>query len=294
MRPIDTGNFIHSVLQTLAPEIGTLADKAAVGKRANEISKEMLLTPAYSSLSDSKSGEYTAAELIKEAEAVSLGMYEQLANSGFKVEKCESRCEINLNGGVKINGRIDRVDSCGDMVRIIDYKTGSVDASATNYYMGLKLQLPLYLSAAAQGRRAVAAYYFPASVEYKSKADGVFRLQGFMDGSDDVVSTSDGTVQPKQKSAYFDAYLSGKKIDSAMDADTFADFLKYSVLVARNGADEMLEGNVTPSPSADACKYCKAGGSCGFAAGVDGEGRSHRTVKCSEIANIVKKARGDE
>lgn len=294
MRPLDTGNFIHSVLQTLAPEIGSLSSGDEVLARAREISELTLNTPAYASLKDSKSGEYTASALIKEAGAVSLGMYEQLKNSGFKVEKCETRCEIPLGDGVRINGRIDRVDSCGDMVRIIDYKTGTVDASATKYYMGLKLQLPLYLSAAAEGRRAVAAYYFPASVEYKNKADGVFRLQGFMDGSDEVVSASDSTLEPKKKSAYFDAYLSGKKMDCAMETETFADFIKYSALVAKKGAAEMLEGNITPSPAADACSYCKMGGSCGFAAGVDGTERTHSTVKCSEIAEIVKRERGDK
>ena len=294
MRPVDTGNFIHAVLQSLAPEMGLFKDETAVRVRAEELANELLSTPAYSSLKDSKSGEYTAGELIKEAGTVSVGAYEQLANSKFDVEKTETKCEIALDGGIKINGRIDRVDGCGDMVRIIDYKTGSVDASATKYYMGLKLQLPLYLLAASEGRRAAAAYYFPASVEYKSKADGVFRLQGFMDGSDDVVTVSDTTLEPKKKSAYFDAYLSGKKIDSAMDTQTFNDFIKYSSLVARRGAREMLEGNIEPSPVTDACKYCKMGGSCGFSVGADGEERSHATVKCAEIAGIVRQARGDE
>lgn len=291
MRPLDTGNFIHTVLQRMAPELHSLADEEAVRARAGEIAGELLLTPAYSPLNSSKSGEYTAAELKKEAGTVCAGAYEQLANSSFAVEQCEARCELMLDGGVKINGRIDRIDSCGDMVRIIDYKTGSVDGSATPYYMGLKLQLPLYLTAAAAGRRAVAAYYFPASVEYKSKADGVFRLQGFMDGSDEVVSVSDTTLQPKQKSAYFDAYLSGKKLDGAMEPDEFADFLQYSAIVARRGAGEMLAGNIAPSPVEGACSFCKMGGSCGFAAGVDGTERTSRTVKCSDIAAIVKKQR---
>ncbi|MDE7439310.1 MAG: PD-(D/E)XK nuclease family protein [Clostridia bacterium] len=294
MRPLDTGNFIHTVLQKLAPDIGTCVNADEARARAGEAAKKLLLSGAYSSLTDTKSGQYTADELIKEAGEVTAGMYEQLANSQFKVENTEWRCEINLDGGVRINGRIDRVDGCGDMVRIIDYKTGTVDSSVTKYYMGLKLQLPLYLTAAAVGRRAVGAYYFPASVEYKPKADGVFRLQGFMDGSDDVVSASDTTLKPKEKSAYFDAYLTGKKIDSAMDNETFADFLQYSALIARKGTREMLEGNISPSPAEDACKYCKMGGSCNFAAGIDGEERSSRTVKCGDIARIVRKNRGDE
>ncbi len=294
MRPLDTGNFIHTVLQKIAPDISACdtADKARA--RAGETAKKLLQSGAYSSLTDSKSGQYTADELIKEACDVSAGMYEQLANSKFAVENTEWRCEINLDGGVRINGRIDRVDACGDMVRIIDYKTGTIDSSTEKYYMGQKLQLPLYLTAASKGRRAVGAYYFPASVEYKSKPDGVFRLQGFMDGSDEVVSVSDTTLKPKQKSEYFNAYLSGKNPDEAMDNETFADFLKYSELIARRGTREMIEGNIAPSPASGACKFCRMGGSCNFAVGVDGEERSCKKVKCGDIARIVRKQRGDE
>ncbi len=294
MRPLDTGNFIHTVLQKLAPEIGSCSNADEARARAGEAARKLLGSGAYSSLTDSKSGQYTADELVKEAAEGTAGMYEQLANSQFKVENTEWRCEINLDGGVRVNGRIDRVDGCGDMVRIIDYKTGTVDSSVTKYYMGLKLQLPLYLTAAAAGRRAVGAYYFPASVEYRPKADGVFRLQGFMDGSDEVVAVSDTTLQPKQKSAYFDAYLSGKRIDSAMDNDIFKDFLQYSELIARKGAREMIGGNIAPSPAEDACKYCRMGGSCNFSVGVDGEERTAKTVKCADIAKIVRKQRGDE
>ncbi len=294
MRPLDTGNFIHAVLQKLAPAISTCETADEARARADREARKLLSTGAYSSLTDSKRGQYTADELIKEAGEVCAGMYEQLANSKFEVERTEWRCEIMLDGGVRVNGRVDRVDGCGDMVRIIDYKTGTVDSSATKYYTGQKLQLPLYLTAASAGRRAVGAYYFPASVEYKQKKDGVFRLQGFMDGSDEVVSVSDTTLKPKEKSEYFNAYLSGKNPDGAMDNETFADFLQYSALIARKGAGEMLEGNIAPSPAEGACKFCKMGGSCNFAVGIDGEERSCRTVKCAEIAKIVRKHRGDE
>ena len=179
------------------------------------------------------------------------------------------------------------MDTFGDMVRIIDYKTGNVDSSPSKYYTGVKLQLPLYLSAASGNGRAVGAYYFPASVEYKSKPDGVFRLQGYMDGSDEVVSASDKNVKPKEKSEYFDAYLSGKKLDCAMDSETFADFLNYSYLLAGQGVKEMAEGNIAPSPAEDACKYCRMGGSCDFSCGADGEERKARSVKCADIAKIA-------
>jgi ATP-dependent helicase/DNAse subunit B len=193
-----------------------------------------------------------------------------------------------LDGGIKLSGRIDRVDECGDMVRIIDYKTGTVDSSASSYYMGLKLQLPLYLMSAAKGKRAVGAYYFPAQIEYKDKPDGVFRLKGFMDGSEEVVRSSDTVVQEKEKSNYFDAYLKGRKLDYAMDREQFSYFLNYAYLVSRKGASELVGGNITPSPAEGACLSCKFAGSCGFAAGTDGEERKAFKVNCAKIAQIAK------
>ena len=114
-----------------------------------------------------------------------------------------------------------------------------------------------------------------------------------MDGSDEVVSASDSLVQSKGKSAFVDAYLGVKRIDSAMTREDFAAFLEYSRMVAGKGAGEMLAGNVTPSPAADTCKFCKAGGSCGFAVGRDGAERKSGSVRCTEIAALVKSVKGE-
>ena len=292
VRPIDTGNFIHSVLQDVAAELTSIESDEKLRERAGEIARQKLEKPPYSSLVQTKSGQYTAEVLIGEAVEVSSGMYEQLANSRFRVLAAESRCEIELTDGIKLFGRIDRVDESGDMVRIIDYKTGTVDASAPLYYTGLKLQLPLYLSAVSGGRRAAGAYYFPAAVEYTEKKDGVFRLQGFMDGSDDVVSASDTTIADGQKSRYVNAYYKGRAVESTMPREEFGNFLAYSRLVAGGGAKELLSGNIKPSPAEGTCTYCPAGGSCGFAAGKNGEERKAPSVKCTQIAAIAKDAEG--
>jgi ATP-dependent helicase/DNAse subunit B len=225
---------------------------------------------------------------------VSRALYEQLKNSNFSVAGVEQKGEIWLDDGIKLFGRIDRVDNCGEMVRIIDYKTGSIDSAASSYYMGQKLQLPLYLLTASKGKRAVGAYYFPAQIEYRDEDDGEFRMKGFMDGCEEVVKNSDTTLKDKQKSNYFDAYLNGRKVESAMTTLDFADFLTYSTLVSRKGAKELMGGNVMPSPAEGACKSCKFFGCCGFTVGTDGEERKALKVNCSKIASIVRIERGDE
>lgn len=47
---------------------------------------------------------------------------------------------------VVLRGKIDRIDVSGDLVRVIDYKTGSVKFSLTDLHSGIKLQLPVYLA----------------------------------------------------------------------------------------------------------------------------------------------------
>ena len=292
IRAVDTGNFIHSVLQDMAEQTSSIENAEEFAERTRAVAEEKLSKPPYSSLVDSKSGKYVADELLSEAVKISDGMYRQIKNSSFRFAQAECGCEVQLSN-VKIYGRIDRVDESGDMVRIIDYKTGNIDATASKYYTGAKLQLPLYLLAVSKGKRAAGAYYFPASLEYKDKQDGVFRLQGFMDGSEEVVIASDSTVQPKMKSDYVNASLGGSRSESAMSRADFADFLEYSKLVADVGATEMLSGNIAPSPAEGTCRYCKAGGSCGVNLGKDGEERKTKSVKCSQIAGLVRKIKGD-
>lgn len=294
VRAVDSGNFIHSVLQDLAYEINGIPDIENLRARAAEIAESKLSNPPYSSLGDIKRGQYTAAELKKEAVKVAEGMFLQLKNSRFTVAYAEKKCEVALSPGIAIYGRIDRVDEFDGMVRIIDYKTGSIDCSPEKYYTGAKLQLPLYLLSVAEGKRAVGAYYFPAAVEYREKPDGTFRLQGFMDGSEDVVAAMDINLKPKQKSEYFDAYLNGKNSDKVMGEEVFENFLKYAKLIAHSGAEEMLSGNITPSPAESACEYCKMGGSCGFALGRNGAERSAPQIKCADIAEIAEKGGEDK
>lgn len=295
MRPLDSGNFIHAVLQSVfAPDVNDLTDADRLAAKAKDAAERLLKEPKYSALSADKRGEYAARALIEECADICAGAFEQLKNSRFAVAETERVCRLTLDGGLSLHGRIDRVDVSGDMVRIIDYKTGSADSAAPLYYMGLKLQLPIYLLAAAKGRRAVGAYYFPASVTYESERDGVFRLSGYMDCSDEVMLSTQKDIAERQKSIYVNAYYRGQSIDSALPEQEFGDFLKYSSLVARRGAAEMKEGNVAPSPAPEACAFCALAGSCGFAAGINGEYREKISVNCRGIAGIVRRERGDE
>lgn len=293
MRPIDSGVFVHSVLEEVAPKLNSFKSEEECAAFTRTVAEEKLSAPKFRALSADKRGQYAAEALLEETVAVSLGAYRQIKYSLFSVHGAEEACDMRLIGGTRIYGRCDRVDYCGDMVRVIDYKTGAMDDTPQSYFAGLKLQLPLYLSAFSQYRRAVGAYYFPANTAFSEKKDGDFCLKGFMDGSEEVVRNSDITIADKQKSAYVNAYLNGRKVDKAMTRDDFADFLGYAALIADQGGGEMKAGNIAPSPSEATCAGCKFIGSCGYDCRTQGE-RIIPNVSCKQIARIYRIATGKE
>ncbi len=289
-RAVDTGNFIHAVLEKTASECAAFTDGGQFFKRAYEVAEELLSRPPYSALSAENRGKYVAEALKTEAAKTAEGMFEQIHNSRFAVAETEHECTLPLFGNISLTGRIDRVDEYGDMVRVIDYKTGNTDFDAKLNYAGVKLQLPLYLLSASRGKRAVGAYYFPAQYSWDdAKEDGVFRLKGFMDSGEDVATASDITYTAGKKSKYIEVYTGrGSKPESLIPREQFGYLLRYSLLLAESGAREMLGGNVAPSPSSKkTCESCKMGGACGFALGRDGGEREVKAVKFADLARIA-------
>lgn len=284
-RPLDAGNLIHDVLKQVAENSTAFKDKEECACFAKAKAQELLSSAAYCVPEGDGAAGYAASSLVEEAGEVAKAAYEQIFNSDFRVESVETVCRTAA-GGVSLSGRIDRVDSFNDMVRVIDYKTGTVKAEADAYYMGLKLQLPLYLSAAAKDRRPVGAYYFPANVDYSDDGNG-FTLQGFMDGSEDVVTHSDRFVEEKGQSKLVGAYLNGRKLDRAMSSEDFKYFLQYSNKLFEQGGREMLAGEISPSPVEKACDSCNLKGLCGYDAEVDGV-RKKKKANCTTIAEIVR------
>ena len=293
VQPRETGNFIHEVLKALAADISKIHSEDEARSWGLNTAAQLLENAPFSSLAEGISGKFAAAGLCREAAAVSAGVYRQLSASRFRIRDVEKWYYLPIGDNTSAGGKVDRVDECDGMVRVIDYKTGNISYTAEEYYAGIKLQLPLYLLAASRGKRPAGAYYFPANIEYSDKPVGDFTLKGFMDCGEDVVKNSDTTVKDKERSAFFDAYLNGRKLSGNLDEEDFSAFIAYSSLIARRGASEMFGGNIAPSPYIGACDYCKMGGMCGFSPDGESVPRSVEGITCADVANIVKKIRGD-
>ena len=301
VRAVDTGDLMHELLRSMALCAADIPDLSACAAFARRRAEELLSAPPYSYLRDTARGGYAADVLLRDAQIVCCAAFEQIAGSDFAVAGAEQPFGypgsplrgVRLSAGgreIYLAGKIDRVDTCGELTRVVDYKTGRFDASASAYYTGRRLQLPLYLSAAAQGRRAAGAYYFPARVGFRSDPDEPpFRMQGFTDADDEVVRRSDKFVAEGEKSRFIDAAYRARKTGPA-GAD-FSDFLRYSVLAAEACARETEEGCIAASPCEGACAYCPYGGVCGHSP-EDGA-RKEEKISAEEIVRIVRRERGD-
>ncbi len=257
---VDSGNFIHLLLEKTAPVAKTFETEQAFREHAQKLGEELMQSSVYLLQQDTKSGVYSSKKLLKEGVDVAAAAYRQLKNSRFEVKAVEAKVE-----GEFIFGKVDRVDESGEYVRIVDYKTGNIDDSATAYYTGQKLQMQLYMSELRGEKIPAGVFYFPASVEYSDEDEGRFRMKGFLNGEKEALLAGDVHLTEEKKSEYFSASLKNNaRQTKIMDEQTFSYFLDYGVLVARQGVRELKEGYIAPTPYESGCKFCKYGGLCGF------------------------------
>ncbi|MBO5334965.1 MAG: exodeoxyribonuclease V subunit gamma [Clostridia bacterium] len=263
---VDTGNFIHKLLELVVQEIHDYDNMESFQKHAEEIGRSLMNDEKLLPKEDTLAGVYSAEKLLAEGVQVAGVVYKQIQDSSFGSIRCEMEF---LNPDLK--GKIDRVDENADYMRIVDYKTGAIHDDVKDYYTGQNLQMQLYMDVlrGESGKIPAAVLYFPASVSYSSEADGKFRMKGFLNSDVGAIQAGDTTLSGTEKSEHFDAGLVTKKPGKAMPGDMFTDFLDYATYVSASAREELRQGFIAPSPVMrdsrhNACTWCKFGGMCGF------------------------------
>ena len=282
---VDTGNFIHELLEKTAVLIDQTPTEEDMRALATRMGEELLQGSLYALQQGAASSEVFSEKLVREGAEVAVAAYRQVKNSKFKVEETEKRVS-----STDFHGKVDRVDGTDKYVRIVDYKTGSIDDSAASYYTGRKLQMQLYMSELKGERIPAGVFYFPASLDYEAKEDGRFTMKGFLNGDKDALLCGDNDIEEKGKSDYFPASFHKNIAKRVMDEETFRNFLDYSVFVARQGCKELKDGNIQPSPYVSTCDYCKYGGMCGFNKEMQTV-RSEKDIDPKTIAEIARETK---
>lgn len=287
VQAMDTGNFIHELLDKTAQRAAEFATEEELRAFALQEGEKLLKGSIYAMQQDTGHGLHFAEKLLQEGAGVAVAAFRQIKNSAFSVEGTE----IAVDGGF-FHGKVDRVDSGEGYVRVVDYKTGFIDDSAAAYYTGKKLQMQLYMSEIMGERIPAGVFYFPAALEFTGEEEGRFRMKGFLNGNRDALLCGDKNLTEEKKSEYFPAALkNGARAKRVMDEETFRYFIDYSTYVAKQGCRELRQGYIGATPYDGACKYCKYGGMCGYNKELK-EPRKEREIDPTAIANIVKKEKG--
>ncbi len=140
------------------------------GKKYAQISKEeisSILDPYFDALYASHPEEKTSFEITRERMIESLQLSlsflaDMETTTSFVPTDTEMHFDKEIVPGITLHGIIDRIDTCHEMIRVLDYKSSEHSLSEKKIKAGLQLQLLSYLVILAkQSRKTPAgAYYF--------------------------------------------------------------------------------------------------------------------------------------
>ncbi len=259
--PLDTGNILHEILFEYYSKNKQVGEKYEFAKsqifkivEADERLKVNINSPVL-------------VNLIDETLRVLNGVDYIDANSNFKPEKFEyafnGSSSLNL-GSAKLVGKVDRIDSDGTNLRIIDYKTGRAEASLKELYYGNKLQLFLYACAMEKNfrRKVVGEFYLPLHNNYTTEKNN-YSLKGFFENTEDNVKNLDNRLTAGDKSDIVNITLSKENLarkysDKELTTSQMELLKNYAQTVSKQAIHEIESGYILPTPTGvnSPCESC--------------------------------------
>jgi ATP-dependent helicase/nuclease subunit B len=186
-------------------------------------------------------------------------------NGAFKpfVHEMKILSEEKFMGkNLKVVGKVDRVDFCGDFWRILDYKTGTKKFDLSEVINGVGAQMLIYakiLSRKFARKKCAGVFYFPAikpiintenENEIIEKIISELRISGlFLD---------DEFVRESLKN---EAVMNRK---NAVNEEQIEIILSFSDYLIKDTARRIMDGEFERRPYENACDRCNYREICGF------------------------------
>ena len=288
IRSLDTGNFMHEVIDEVFSKIETnqLDVKTISKEELNKIIEEII----NQKLGMSKNYIFTSSpkfivltKRLKKVVNESIQyIIEQLKNSKFELyghelefnEKSELKpMKIDLENGnqVTVTGKIDRIDIAktenNTYVRIIDYKSSVKDINLNQVVAGIQIQLLTYLDEISQQKQ-----FDPAGVLYFSLIDTIikadkkmtdeqlkkeinknFKMKGMIVADIDIVKMMDKKLAPSTSSDIIPVYLDkegniSEGKSKTLNKEKFERLQKYTKHIISEISKEIFSGNIDIKP----------------------------------------------
>lgn len=306
---LSTGNIIHEIFEKYVKQIDKVFDRESSDNLCESLMNEILLREEYQTFLSDEKENATIKRVRVEAKEFCFKIFESIKNSSFKPLYLEQKFGFNdkeslppirlLGGKVKLKGKIDRVDKFKNYIRIIDYKTGKVNKSKSNLFVGSKLQLYLYGkvfdqidSKDSDGEKdnVAGVYYMPISNAFDSQKNKEEKalFSGDSIDNEEIINAQDNNYDAQKKSNLIGVVESKDKIKGCVSQNEMSAFTEYAVKEAEIIAQNMTDGFIPASPLENTCSYCKFLGICN-------ERRCHeRKVLKVDEETIVNAVKGDK
>ncbi len=297
---VDMGNLLHSAVELFARKVEkgdydwfTLQEDIREAL-AEECVDEVITDYRNTLLFDSARNEYMIMRMRRLVKRAVWALTEQIKKGLFVPEKLEAPFYLK-EGGVSLQGRIDRIDTYQEddkvYVRVMDYKSGAAGFDLTALYNGLQLQLAVYLNAAIAMEKKdhkdqtiipAGLFYFPmqdpmiaseSQMSQESIEEALFKalaLDGVCNADGDIIRYMDRECAAKSKILPI-SYNKDGSLSKTSKAVTTTQFEQLEQFVRQKTAqlgNEIMEGKIPVNPygtvQKTACDYCAYNGVCGF------------------------------
>lgn len=286
VRPIDTGTFMHDVIDSFFSEIkeskiniNNITKDELEKIIVNIIDKKLAISTNYILTSSNKFR--TLTRKLKKIIIKSITyIIEQLRNSNFQVfgTEIEFKNEGNYppividledNKKVEITGKIDRVDLAigndGKYIRIIDYKSSVKKIDLNEVMYGLQIQLITYLNEMTYQLEAepTGILYFNlidymistnkhlTEEELEKELKKNYKMQGLVVDDVKVVKMMDTRLE-NGYSENIPVYLGktgvSSKLSSCISKEDFENLQKQSIKIIKQISKEILQGDISLKP----------------------------------------------
>ncbi len=288
IRSLDTGNFMHEVIDEVFTKIeeNEIDIKNISRQELQKIIEEII----NKKLGMSKNYIFTSSvkfrvlsKKLKKVIYQSIEyIIEQLKNSKFELygheiefnEKSKFKpLKIELESGkqVIVTGKIDRVDIAktedNTYVRIIDYKSSVKDIDLNQVISGIQIQLLTYLDEISekQNFEPAGVLYFNlidtiikadknlTDEEIKNKLNKVFKMKGLLVADLEIIKMMDKKLEPSTYSESIPVYLDregniSKSRSKVLDKEKFEKLQKYTKHIISEISKEIFSGNIDIKP----------------------------------------------
>ncbi|MDR0690575.1 MAG: PD-(D/E)XK nuclease family protein [Streptococcaceae bacterium] len=313
LTPALAGSFYHEVLdrffKTLAREKLLISNLSNIQlkKCTKEVLADVLEKKTFAIFQRSKRMKFTSCELSQTLKRVLWAMHQQSkrmkmhpAASELIFGQLEGRLgmagldfSLSNNAKLSLRGKIDRLDSDGENLAVVDYKSSQKSFDLASVYYGKAMQMVTYLDVALQNSKKLfgkvlqpaGSFYLHVHhprIKYEGQREQEFanlllqefRLKGFLNQKEGLCQL-DKTLDLAAKSLVYPIKL---KKDGKPDKSTLANAYTHDEFeIIRqtnrknfiNAGEKVLNGKLVLNPLMEsqqkkACQYCSFRSICKF------------------------------